>query len=140
MDLQRSVIVINLPRNCRLTSQHIFNNNLNIAEYPINLTTIATGATFCKDGLQITKVNQNLLDFVKIRGKKWSGILWSWWHREDSWRSSFAFYLTILLPFRNSQFTFFFSSFFIVPHPFLYTTLLHEESSNQLMCHPYLNF
>lgn len=49
MDLERNVI--NLPKNCRLASQHLFNNNLKVTEYPINLTALTTSAKSCKGGL-----------------------------------------------------------------------------------------
>lgn len=57
------------------------------------------------------------------------GILWFWLSREGSSRSSFVFYLTILLPFRHLHF--FFPHLSSVLHPFLYTTLLQGEGKNQ---------
>lgn len=137
MDLQISVM--NLPTNLKLTAQHILNKDLEVTRYPINLTAIITSATSLKGALQVTRVNQKLT-LLELWGEIKVGILWSWWHWEDSSKNTSDFILTVPLSLRHLQFHLFCLSFFSMSHLFLYTALPQGERINHLPCHHYLKF
>lgn len=131
MDLQMSVM--NLPTNLKLTAQHILNKDLEVTRYPINLTAIITSATSLKGALQVTRVNQKFT-LLELGGEIKVGILWSWWHWEDSSKRYFRFYLNCPTIFQASSISFILFIFLQYVSPIsLYSTSTRRKNKSPTM-------